>query len=70
MVGIRGVRKMTQQQLADACGVHRAVIAGIEGGSRGIRLGEAVRICDALLVSLAEMVDAKPLSVHINVPID
>lgn len=61
---------MTQEQLATACGLNRFVVAAIETGARGIRLGEALDLCAALGVDLAAMVNEAPMALHFETPID
>lgn len=70
MVAIRRHRGLSQQRLADACGIHRAAVAAIEGDKRTVSLGEAIGICAALGVNLAEMVDRSPLILRVETPID
>jgi DNA-binding XRE family transcriptional regulator len=70
LVRVRKLRDMTQEQLAAMCGLGRHVIAAIETGVRGIRLGEAVDLCAALDVDLAAMVSAEPMALRFETPID
>ena len=56
---------MTQEQLAAATGLHRAVIAGIETGGRGIRLGEAITLCAALNVDLLALCGEEPMTLPV-----
>jgi len=45
---LRSVRHVSQEQLADVCGLHRTYIGGIERCERNITLGTLERIADAL----------------------
>lgn len=56
---------MSQEQLATAAGLHRAVVAAIETGRRGIRLGEALDLCAALDVNLLAMVGEAPMTLPV-----
>lgn len=58
---------MTQQQLADAIGIRRAAVSAIECGSRNLRLGEAIALCDALGVDLGAVVSVQPLVLRADV---
>ncbi len=61
---------MTQQQLAEAIGIHQAVMSAIESGKRYLRLGEAIALCTALGVSLGEVVADEPLTLRTEVRFD
>jgi transcriptional regulator with XRE-family HTH domain len=69
---LRKIRKMSQRQLAEACGMHRMAINAIEAGSRSIKLTEAAAIAEALGVELGPLVSDEPLVLHVHteVPID
>ncbi len=67
---MRGVRQMTQQQLADAAGLPRASLGMIEIGRRGVGLGEAVELCKVLDVPLADMISIEPLTLTIRTQVD
>lgn len=43
---------LTQQQLAERCGLHQSVLSRIEGGKREATLAEVVRLAEALHVPL------------------
>ena len=70
MTKLRKLRDLTQVEFAAACGLHRHVIAAIEAGRRGIRLGEAVTLCGGLGVDLAAMVSDTPMALSISLPVD
>lgn len=67
---MRRVRKMTQQQLSDATGINRSSLGLIEVSRRGISLGEAALICEALDVELGAMISAEPLTLTIRTQVD
>lgn len=54
---------LSQEELADLCGLHRTYIGGVERGERNLGLVNMVRIADALNVSpstLLHGLDKKP----------
>ncbi len=56
---VREVRKrlkISQDELAGLCGLHRTYIGAVERGERNITLLNAEKISDALQVSLSELV--------------
>lgn len=58
---IRKERGMTQQQLADSCGMKNTRIANYEAGIREPRLQDAQKIAVALSCTLDELIgDPKP----------
>jgi transcriptional regulator with XRE-family HTH domain len=61
------MRQMTQQQLAEAIGIHQAALSGIESGKRYLRLGEAIALCTALGVDLGEVVSDEPFTLRTEV---
>lgn len=67
IASVRRVRQMTQQQLAEAIGIHQAAMSGIEAGKRYMRLGEAIAACAALGVDLGEVVSEEPLTLRTEV---
>lgn len=67
---IRKMRDHSQEDLAALIGVGRFVIAGIENGVRGVKLGEAVDLCRVLNVDLREMVNPEPMKLRIEMPVD
>lgn len=52
---IRQQRNMSQEELADLCGLHRTYISDVELGKRNVSLENIERIADALNVSLTEV---------------
>jgi transcriptional regulator with XRE-family HTH domain len=56
---VRSIRKeqqLSQDELADQCGLHRTYIGAVERGERNITLINAEKIANALQVSLSELV--------------
>ena len=56
---VRSIRKelqLSQDELADLCGLHRTYIGAVERGERNITLLNAEKIADALQVSLSILV--------------
>lgn len=47
----RSLRRLSQEQLADICGLHRTYIGGIERCERNITIATLERISNALGVS-------------------
>ncbi len=52
----RKLRNLSQDELAELCGLHRTYIGSVERGERNITLLNANKIANALSVSLAELV--------------
>jgi transcriptional regulator with XRE-family HTH domain len=52
---IREQREMTQRQLAEACGVHRVYIVGIEKGRENPSVGMVVKIAVGLQILPSEL---------------
>lgn len=55
---VRSIRKAqgySQEAFADACGLHRTYIGGIERGERNVSLDNIAHIADALGVPIAEL---------------
>lgn len=52
--GERSAQRLTQNQLADASGVHRKTLQRIESGHRVADTTQFARICQALGLSLVE----------------
>jgi len=53
---IRSDRGLSQEALADLCGLHRTYLGGIERGERNVSLLNIVRIAQALDVDITELV--------------
>lgn len=54
----RDLKGFSQQQLAEAAGISRRMIAGVESGQDNISLAKLSLIADALQISFAELVSA------------
>lgn len=52
----RKVRQLSQDQLAELCGLHRTYIGSVERGERNITLVNAEKIANALSVKLCDLV--------------
>ena len=52
---LRLARELTQDELADPCGLHRTFIGSVERGERNIAVLNPRRISKSLRVSLAEL---------------
>lgn len=52
---LRTKRKLTQEQLADFCDLHRTYVGAIERGDRNVSLKNIVIIAQALNVTPAEL---------------
>jgi transcriptional regulator with XRE-family HTH domain len=52
---IRSAALLSQEQLADVAGVHRTYIGMLERGEKNLTVLSAVKICQALNVSLSEL---------------
>jgi len=52
---LRISRKLTQEQLAELCNLHRTYIGAIERGDRNVSLKNIVKIAQALNVEPAEL---------------
>ena len=52
----RKEQQLSQDELADRCGLHRTYIGAVERGERNITLINAEKIANALQVSLSELV--------------
>ncbi len=52
---LRQVQNISQEELADRCGLHRTYISDIELGKRNVSLENIERIATSLSVSIAEL---------------
>ena len=52
---LRSAHRMTQAQLADACGLHRTYIGSVERGERNVAVLNLRRIAKTLRVPLADL---------------
>ena len=55
MKAYRLARKLTQEEVAEQTGLTLTAISKIEGGTRKVELGEAVRLAEVFRVSLAQL---------------
>lgn len=55
---VRLGRGLSQEQLADAAGLHRTYVGSVERGERNISLGNIYVLADVLGVSPGSLVDA------------
>ncbi len=58
---LRKLRGWSQEELADACGLHRTYIGGIERAERSCGLDVLERLANAFGITLAELVDFSDL---------
>lgn len=54
----RKLKKLSQDELADLCNLHRTYIGSVERGERNITLVNANKIANALSVNLADLVSS------------
>jgi transcriptional regulator with XRE-family HTH domain len=54
---LRRERNLSQEQLAERCGLHRTYVGGIERGERNLGLKNVAAIAKALRVTLSDLVD-------------
>ena len=55
VIALRIERKLTQEQLADLCDLHRTYVGAIERGDRNVSLKNIVIIAQALNVEPSEL---------------
>jgi len=51
---------LSQEALADKCGLHRTYIGAIERGERNITINTLARVADALGVQATDLIQAQP----------
>lgn len=51
----RKVRSLSQEELADACNLHRTYIGGIERGERNVSLNNVEKISEALGIPVTHL---------------
>lgn len=56
----RARQRLTQQELADELGWSRPVVGTLENGNRRVTLADAVALCEALNLSLRELLQGAP----------
>jgi len=54
---IREIKKISQQDLAAACNFEKSNMSRIEAGRTNLTIGTLLKICEALQVELAELID-------------
>lgn len=52
---LRQDKKISQEALADLCGLHRTYISDIELGKRNVSLENIFKIADALTISVSDL---------------
>ena len=56
----RGALELSQERLAEVCGLHRTYIGSVERGERNVSIRNLQRICTALGCAVSEMlIDAE-----------
>ncbi len=55
---LRQAKSLSQEQLADLCGLHRTYIGSVERAERNISIDNMERIAEALKTSLADLLVA------------
>ena len=61
---IRNEKNRSQQDLAAACNFEKSNMSRIEAGRTNLTVGTLLIICEALQVSLAEVVDVEDLMIQ------
>ena len=52
----RKALKLSQEKLADLCGLHRTYIGGIERGERNVTILKLLQVTEALQIRIADLV--------------
>lgn len=60
--GYRHARKLSQEELAELCGLHRTYIGSVERGERNVTLSTLETLADALEVSVIELLSKRDLN--------
>jgi transcriptional regulator with XRE-family HTH domain len=53
---LRLAKKLSQEELADACGLHRTYVGSVERAERNVSIDNMEKIANALGVSVEELV--------------
>ena len=56
---LRTARRLTQAQLAEACGLHRTFIGSVERGERNLAVLSLRRVARALRAPMADLFDER-----------
>ena len=62
--------RMTQEELADEMGWTRSMVTSLESKARRVTVADAWALCQALNISLAELLDGAPVDVFQAFKID
>jgi transcriptional regulator with XRE-family HTH domain len=60
--GFRHAKKLSQEELADLCGLHRTYIGSVERGERNATLSTLETLAAALDVSVIELLSKRDLN--------
>jgi len=60
--GFRHTKKLSQEELADLCGLHRTYIGSVERGERNVTLSTLETLAAALDVSVIELLSKRDLN--------
>jgi transcriptional regulator with XRE-family HTH domain len=60
--GFRHAKKLSQEELADLCGLHRTYIGSVERGERNVTLSTLETLAGALDVSVIELLSKRDLN--------
>tara|TARA_B100000508_G_scaffold135039_1_gene126372 strand:+ start:206 stop:430 length:225 start_codon:yes stop_codon:yes gene_type:complete len=55
VVSLRKARGLSQEQLAERCGLHRTYVGGIERGERNVSIANLDRLAAAFDMTLSEL---------------